>query len=54
MNKMLWSHSNLIFFVNYNKPMNSKASNETILVTGAAGFIGAALVKLFLTSILKL
>ena len=25
--------------------MNSKESNETILVTGAAGFIGAALVK---------
>jgi len=29
--------------------MNSKASNETILVTGAAGFIGAALVKALLT-----
>ena len=28
--------------------MNSKASNETILVTGAAGFIGAALVKALL------
>ena len=29
--------------------MNSKARNETILVTGAAGFIGAALVKALLT-----
>ena len=29
--------------------MNSKAVNETILVTGAAGFIGAALVKALLT-----
>ena len=29
--------------------MNSKASNETILVTGSAGFIGAALVKALLT-----
>ena len=29
--------------------MNSKASNETIIVTGAAGFIGAALVKALLT-----
>ena len=29
--------------------MNSKATNETILVTGAAGFIGAALVKALLT-----
>ena len=29
--------------------MNSKASNKTILVTGAAGFIGAALVKALLT-----
>ena len=29
--------------------MNSKAGNETILVTGAAGFIGAALVKALLT-----
>ena len=29
--------------------MNSKASKETILVTGAAGFIGAALVKALLT-----
>ena len=29
--------------------MNSKACNETILVTGAAGFIGAALVKALLT-----
>ena len=28
--------------------MNSKASNETILVTGAAGFIGSALVKALL------
>ena len=29
--------------------MNSKVGNETILVTGAAGFIGAALVKALLT-----
>ena len=29
--------------------MNLKATNETILVTGAAGFIGAALVKALLT-----
>ena len=29
--------------------MNSKASNETILVTGSAGFIGAALVQALLT-----
>ena len=35
----------IIVFVNYNKTMNSKVSNETILVTGAAGFIGSALVK---------
>mgnify|MGYP001212380784 CR=1 FL=1 len=28
--------------------MNLKAGNETILVTGAAGFIGAALVKALL------
>ena len=38
-----------LFFVNYNKRMNSKGRNETILVTGAAGFIGAALVKALLT-----
>ena len=29
--------------------MNLKAGNETIFVTGAAGFIGAALVKALLT-----
>ena len=33
--------------------MNLKGSNETILVTGAAGFIGAALVKALLTLDLK-
>ena len=29
--------------------MNSKATKQTIIVTGAAGFIGAALVKALLT-----
>ena len=37
-----------IIFVNHNKLMNSKKNAETIIVSGAAGFIGSALVKALL------
>ncbi len=36
-------------FLNHNKIMNSKENIDTIIVTGAAGFIGAALVKALLS-----